>query len=377
MAVAARPIAAHPLPLEVQVYVFQAENQRISAVARIPAAFLAEARLPRREDGYLDLANIDGPMSGVAAYVARTLDLMIDGKPLAATLSHWTLTRPENREYEHVEFVSTEAAKPRPSPDVNVNPDTMVVLLSFDYALPAGVDPGGHLSIRANDFRAPNQNVQMRIQPVSRGNPGRAIVTKGTPRRIDLNPARLDALGFFARRGLEHVRLSGPIALFLLCLAIARRPLDETIRHFAAFALGCVVTLGVAAVAGGSAPFLGVLQAAAGGLLVIAALQNITGARAIWIWNVALVFGAVEGFLLGDAFALDAALAGTHAVGAFFSYVAPVVAGALLLLMLARVLVDAVGQTRLQERWAVLLLSAIPIHSGLHGILGGFGFIGS
>jgi len=316
-------------------------------------------------------------MSGVAAYVARTLDLMIDGRPLAATLSRWTLTRPENREYESVEFVSTEAAKPRPSPDVNVNPDTMVVLLSFDYALPAGVNPAGHLSIRANDFRVPNQNVQMRIHPVSSDKPWRAIVTKGTPRRIDLNPASLDVLGVFARRGLEHVRLSGPIALFLLCLAIAKRPLDETIRHFAAFALGCVVTLGVAAVAGGAAPFLAALQAAAGALLVIAALQNITGARAIWIRNVALAFGAVEGFVLGDAFAVDAALAGTHAVGAFFSYVAPVVAGALLLLILARVLVDAIGQTRLQERWAVLLLSAIPIHAGLHGVLGVFGFSGS
>jgi hypothetical protein len=253
----------------------------------------------------------------------------------------------------------------------------MVVLLSFDYALPGGVDPAGHLSIRVNDFRAPNQNVQMRVQPVSRDNLRRAIVTKGTPRRIDLNPALLDVLALFARRGLEHVRLSGPIALFLLCLAIARRPLEETIRDFAAFALGCLAALGVTAMAGEAARFLPALQAAAGALLVVAALQNIAGARAIWIRNVALVFGAVEGFVLGDAFAVDAALAGTHAVLALFSYAAPVVAGALLLLILARVLVDAIGQTRLQERWAVLLLSAIPVHSGLHGVLGVLGSMGS
>ena len=123
----------------------------------------------------------------------------------------------------------------------------------------------------------------------------RAIVTQGTPRRIDLNPGPFDVLASFARRGLEHVRLTGPIALFLLCLATARRSLNETVGYFAAFASGCIVALGAATMAAGSAPFMPALQAGAAVLLVVAALQNITRSRGIWIRAVALAFRCSKG----------------------------------------------------------------------------------
>jgi HupE/UreJ protein len=227
--------------------------------------------------------------------------------------------------------------------------------------------------LRVNDFRAAYQNAQMRVVDASNGGSIRTIVTKGTPHRIDLNPGPFDVLALFARRGLEHVRLSGPIALFLLCLATARRRLDDTLGTFAAFASGFLVALGASVITGSSASLLAALQAGAGALLVVAALQNITGSRTTWIRVVAVAFGVLEGLILGAAFESDRALAGTHALAAFLAYAAPLVAAALLIVILARLIVDAVCQTRLQERWAVLLLSAIPIHSGLHGILGVMG----
>ena len=369
MAVAG-PIAAHPLPLEVVVYLKTA-GSGIRAAVRVPAAFLADARLPRREDGYLDLSRIDALMASVAAYVARTLDVTVDGRSLPPVSATWSLSRGSDAVPDDIEAAFARAASPHPPSDARVNPDTMVVDLAFDDTLPAGINPNGRLSLRVNDFRASYQNVQMRVVDQAADGSVRTIVTKGTPRRLDLNPGAPDVLALFARRGLEHVRLSGPIALFLLCLAIARRSLNETIGHFAAFALGCVVALGAAAMAAGSAvPFLPALQAGAAVLLVVAALQNITSSRGIFIRAVALAFGVLEGLILGAAFASDAPLAGTHAFAAFLSYAAPVVAAALLLLILARWLVDAACRTRLQERWAVLLLSAIPIHSGLHGVLG-------
>src|SRR5262245_59035953 len=122
MATGARPVSAHPLPLEVVVYL-EAGTGGVRAVVHIPAAFLADARLPRREDGYLDLARIDGPMAGVVSYVARTLDLMIDGRPLPAPTTAWTISRLLDGAAEDFQAASARAAAPRPSADARVNPD--------------------------------------------------------------------------------------------------------------------------------------------------------------------------------------------------------------------------------------------------------------
>jgi len=370
MAVGARPLSAHPLPLEVVVYL-KAESGVIRAAVHMPAAFLADARLPRREDGYLDLGQIDGPMSGVASYVARTLDLAIDGRSLPAPSATWALSRQADVSGGDFQAAFARASAPRPAADARVNPDTMAVDFGFEYTLPPGVDRDGHLSLRVNDFRAGYQNAQMRVVDVSESGSSRTLVTRGTPRRIDLNPGRLDVLALFSRRGLDHLRLSGEIVLFLLCLAIPMRPLNDTIANFIAFAAACFIALAVAsmtsAAAGWPAPFL---RAGAGAMLVVAALQNITDARTAWARVVAASFGLFEGLILGAAYTPDAPLAGMHGVAALVSYAAPIVAGALLLLLVARALVDLTHRTRLQERWAVLLLSAIPIHSGLHGVLG-------
>lgn len=370
MAVAAGPIAAHPLPLEVVVYL-NADGGQIRAAVQIPAAFLADARLPRREDGYLDLARLESPMGGVAAYVARTLDLTIDGRSLPAPSAAWSLSRSSDPPVADFRAAMARAASPRPAADARINPDTMVVDLAFDYTVPAGIDATGRLALRVNDFRAPYQNVRMRVVDVSDSGSVRTIVTNGTPRRIDLNPGGFDVLTLFSRRGLEHLRLSGEIVLFLLCLAVPRRPLNDVIGNFVAFASACLAAIGVWSVAGPPAAWLlPFVRAGAAALLVVAALQNVTGSRTMWVRLVASAFGVLEGVLLAVAYAADAPLAGTHGVAALLSYAAPIMAGALLLLLFARLFVDLACQTRLQERWTMLLLSAIPIHSGLHGVLG-------
>lgn len=105
-------------------------------------------------------------------------------------------------------------------------------------------------------------------------------------------------------------------------------------------------------------------------MLVVAALQNVTRPRSIWVHAIALVFGLFEGAVLGGIYAADAPLAGVHVVAGLVSYFVPIVAAALLFFLILRPLVDVAFASRLQERWAMLLLTAIPVHNGLHGILG-------
>ncbi len=366
---AARPLAAHPLPLEVVVYL-DVQSSGIRAIALVPAAFLADARLPRREDGYLDLARLDGPMAGVAAYVARTLDLMVGGRQLPSPSATWTLSRQADAVAEDFQSAERRAAQPRPPADARINPDTMVVDLAFDYAVPAGVDPSGPRSLRVNDFKVANQRVQMRVAARSGDGPPRTIVTSGAARRIDLDPTLFEALALFARRGLDQLRVAGDLLLFLLVLAVARRPLKDALADFSAFAAGCAIAL-VAVLAVASTASLGpVYRAGAAAMLVVAALQNVTRPRSIWVHAIALAFGLFEGAVLGAIYAADAPLAGVHVVAGLVSYFFPIVAAALLFFLILRPLVDVAFASRLQERWAMLLLTAIPVHNGLHGILG-------
>ena len=137
----------------------------------------------------------------------RTLDVTIDGRSLAPVSAAWSLSRGSDAVPDDIQSAFARAASPHPPPDARVNPDTMVVDLAFDYTLPAGIDPNGHLSLRVNDFRASNQNVRMRVVDQATDGSVRTIVSKGTPRRLDLNPGAPDVLALFARRGLEHVRL--------------------------------------------------------------------------------------------------------------------------------------------------------------------------
>jgi hypothetical protein len=371
MAAAVSPVAAHSVPLEVVVFV-KAEGAAIRVLARMPAPFLADARLPRREDGYLDLANIDGPMAGVASYVARTLDVMSAGRPLALSSSAWNIARFADSSFERYDTANARLSAARPGADIAIDPDKAAVDLAFEYALPPGAAPDLRLSLRVDDFRAANRDSRMRVIEISGDGSARTLVTTGSPRRIELEPASVEVFGLFSRLGVAQFALAGDLLLFVLCLAIPRRRLSETLPVFAALAAGWLLALAGSSVVGVSLDASGaiVVRAFGAAALVVAALQNITPAREVWRRATAGAFGVFQGVLFGAAYGADLPLAGAHSVIALTAYAAPVLAGALWLLLLAKAIVDLVYRTKIPERWALVLLSFVPIHTGLHGILG-------
>jgi hypothetical protein len=142
---------------------------------------------------------------------------------------------------------------------------------------------------------------------------------------------------------------------------------------FSAFATGCLFALVLAALGpvsldSSSLPFL---RMSAGAALVVAALQNITAPDFPWVRRVAAVFGVFDGLLLGAAFRETVPFAGTHVTVSIVAYAATILVGSLWLLLVAHPAVGLVYRSRLPERWAIVCLSAIPIHAGLHSLLVG------
>jgi len=390
------PIGAHQLPLEVVAYV-RTEGSVLRVLARVPAAVLADARLPIGADGYLDLAAIDGPLAAVASYVARSLDVMQDGRPLPAPRAAWVISRPPDDSFGRFESAAAHLATARLLAGAKVDPDTAFVDLDFEYALAPAATPPARFSIRVNDFRAANRAVQMRIHSMvdSAGErPISIIAMTGAPRRVALNPEWRSVLSIFGQMGLNELTLGVEHLLFLLCLAIPRRPTRSALSLLGVFGAGFLVALaGSALMSGTNDPArMLTLHAWAAGVLVVAALQNITDPRPVWLWTSSAVFGVVDGLLFGAVYRVSEPLAGSHTLVSLGAFAVPVLLASLWLLVVTKPAVELVYRLvpgplgpglrvppgpegpglpespGLRGRWATVLLSAIPIHAGLHGM---------
>jgi hypothetical protein len=378
-------VAAHDEVPEVTVYV-KSESARLVVFVRIPIEFVSDARLPVRADGYLDVTALNGALAPVIADATRNLDVMAGGAPLSAPATSWTISVRPDRSFETYERAAARLSEPRPAGDSRIDPAKALIDLKLDFppassarstalraprAEPRGaVETDPPLSVRVNGFRLSNRPSQMRLSYLAHDGAARALVTSGEPRRVALDPPAPTVIPLFARFGLEQLTLAALHLWFLFAIAIPSRPLRDVVSLFAAFSIGMVIALaGSAFVPGPPDPVrLGMFQALAAAGLVAAAVQNLTRPRHRWVYLAAIVFGLIDGLVLGGPLRANGALAGSHGLLALVSFAAPILLGSLWLLLIAHPAIALVRRSRLTERWAVILLSAIPLHAGLHGL---------
>lgn len=376
----AAPVAAHELPYDVVTYL-TLDGGRLHVLLRVPMPLLVDARLPTRNGGYLDLAKSDEPLRVVALDVARNLDLMNNNRPLPApTTVRWAVTRRPDAAFDSYDAARARFMQPALAVDTPVDPAKAAVDVQLEYVLGSGTpdlssgarDRVGptQLSIRVNGFRAQTRAVQMVVHYAGGATP-RTFIMTGNPRRVDLEPGWGSVAPIFARLGLERLALGAEHLLFILCLAIPLRRWSAAFATLGAFAAGYVVSLAIASLLPGqpAASTVQIVQALVAAALIVATLQNITAPRFGWVAIVAGVFGLVDGLGFGFAYRQGLPLAGAHTLVSFVSFAGPVLFATLWLLILIRPLVGLIYRSPVPARWAILCLSAIPIHYGLHGIM--------
>jgi hypothetical protein len=368
------PVRAHDVPLEVVTYV-KVEGPRVLVLARVPIALLTDAHLPTRPDGFLDLQAIDGPLRAVAGDVAKNLDVMDGERPLPMPSAAWAILPRDDASFDTYDAALARFAAPRPPVDVNANvananidPGKGLVDLRFEYPTASAE---GHFSVRFNGLRLPNRAVHTRVRYVTAAHVTRTFTVAGGPQRVYLEPAALTVASQFARLGVEQLAQSPEHLVFLLCLVIPPRRIRTVLGAFGAFAAGYVVALVASALMlrPMDLPVLLAVQTAMSATLVAAALQNVTAPRLVWVRIVSGVFGLVDGASFASAYSDASMFAGPHTLLSLVSFAAPVVLGSLWLLLIVQPVVGLAYRWGLPERIAIILLSAIPVHAGLHGVL--------
>jgi len=331
--------SAHDIAVEQPVeMVVQPQGARLVVRLNVPATLLAEAKLPRLQDGQLDAPAIDGVLSIVAADIARNLEVRQEDVPLAA-----------------------------PTTTVRVGADRMSIDVELVYAIRA--DAAG-ISARLNAFHAGQQPVRTNARYVPPSGPPQNVSVSGTPARVLFDPGAADVLQPFIARGLRALLNSGDHLLFLVCLLIPVRSARSAAGLVMTVALGQALAIATFAVrpwlTGDSLTALAMVAASA---VVIAALQNIVSARVRWVVPIALAFGVLNGFAFAQSFAASAPLAGSHQWVALTVF--------LLVVDLGQFWLGAVvWATRLwlaghgtPERVVAVLASVIIAHAALHRIV--------
>jgi hypothetical protein len=363
------PIRAHDVPLEVVTFV-SVEGPRLLVLARVPIALLADAHLPTRRDGFLDLQAIDGPLRAVASDVAKNLDVMAGERPLPLPSAAWAVLPRADASFDTYEGALARFAAPRAPVDRSANIDPSKGLLDLQFEYPTA-PAEGHFSVRFNGLRAANRAVQTPVRYLTAAHAARTFTVAGGPQRVSLEPGGLTVASQFARLGVEQLAQSPEHLLFLLCLVIPPRRIRSVLGAFGAFAAGHVVAFVASALMPRpmDLPILLAVQTAMAATLAVAALQNITAPRLVWVRIVSGVFGLVDGASFGSAYRDAWMLAGSHTLVSLASFTAPVVLGSLWLVLIVQPVVGLVYRSGLPQRIAIILFSAVPVHAGLHGVL--------
>lgn len=327
-------VAAHGVVEQVVEMLVQPQGDRLLVRLHVPAAVLADANLPTLEDGTLNTAAIDEPLRIVAAHIARNLDIQQADDGLGA-----------------------------PTVTATVSADRTSIDVDLRYAIDAGA---AGISARLNAFHAIGQPVRTnaRFQPSEREY---RISVTGSPVRILFDPNAFETIQQFVVRAFQAVLDGGDHLLFLVGLVIAVPRARTAASLFAAMMAGHAVTV-VSSVLwpAATAAWLPVLAMVGASTIVMAALQNIVGARLEWIGPLAIAFGVLNGFTFGNTFVVAQQFAGSHREIALLAFLVVVMAGQLwwaALMWATRTWLDGLG---LPQRIVTVVASGLLAHSAVH-----------
>src|SRR5262245_29869307 len=164
-------VSAHDLSDEIVDVLVQPRGDTLGVRLHVPAAVLGYARLPRLEDGTLNVARLDGPLQIVAADVARNLDVQQADRtltPLTATAT---------------------ASADRSSVDVDLT-----------YAIQSGV---AGFSARLNTFPLIERPIRTNVRFRPSSGSEYLISVTGVPTRILFDPGAVETLQQFVAVGLR------------------------------------------------------------------------------------------------------------------------------------------------------------------------------
>jgi hypothetical protein len=336
---ATTPLHAHDVVVEQIVDIdMQAQARQLDVRLRVPASALGEAKIPQQADGTFDESAV-GPLRIAAADISRNLDLR-----------------------QGDVTVAPQAIA------VQLDDDRRFVDIGLTYAIEA---EASGLSARLNMFSGTALNpVRTNLRYSREGGPILRLSTTGAPARVPLNPSALEVVQQFIGRAVRTALDGGDPLLFLACLLVPMRRARSAASLVGRLLQGQLTVLAIRFVATRLYPDASaVLALIAASAVVVVALQNIVSAGPRWTGLLALFFGYMTGWALGDVFIPARQFAGAHEIFAGVIFLATILGSEIWLAAViwgTRSWLDGLG---LSNALVVVFASVVIGHTAIHRVM--------
>lgn len=345
----------------------RAQDGQLQVVLRVPLELLLNIDLPKRGNGYLDLARVDEALPRAVQAAAKDIAFLANGQRLEFRSWQARIALPSDRSFESFDraLASVRSQRLLPQTDVYWNQGYFDAVLEYplaaestDLAIDFHVAPGLRDRLRL-DLRY--------ITPAGEVRAFELVTGAGV---VPLDPRWFQAAGTFVQSGLIHILSGTDHLLFLLCLVLPFARFGwPLVGVVTAFTVGHSLTLLGAALGWvpAAAAFPLLVEALIAASIVYMALENLLGPRLQGRWLLTAVFGLVHGFGFAFGLATELQFAGSHLVTSLLAFNVGIELGQLLVLTLAwPVLAWARARLGSRERWLTVVASAFAAHEAWH-----------
>ncbi len=312
------------------------EADRLEVRMTLPIVALADANLPRGADRKLAHPDVDRVLLVVARDLSNRLEWRDNDQPLAT-----------------------------PAMAATVAADEQSVTFLFVY--PTHADRG-RLSAQLQTFQAGSTRIRA-VAHFGDGGRTRTYSIAGAPERIFFEPATSAVLASFAGRGLTFVSAGGDFLLFLILLAIPLRPAVERWRAglwFIGIQFLAAMTAALVAAPPPTATPAILLPPLAASAIVMVAVVDLVAPRSPRMRLVAALFGALNGYALGQAFHASSEFAGTHTLVGAATFAVTVSVLILAILPLLTFAATTLVERGIAASWLTIAVAVYAGHNALH-----------
>jgi hypothetical protein len=346
----------------------------LQVLLRVPLELLLNVDLPKRGNGYLDLARVDDATPRALQALAKGFVLSDGGRPLPLLRGETRIALPSDRAFESFEraLAAVRGERLSASTDVYWNQGYYDALL--EYRLESAGRPDLALDLRV----APGLRERLRLdlRLLTAGGEVRAYELSTGAGPVTLDPRWHQAAATFVRSGVGHILGGSDHLLFLLCLVLPFRRIGwPLVGVVTAFTLAHTVTLVAAAV--GWVPrepaFPLLVEALIAASIVYMAIENLFAPRLQRRWLLTAGFGLVHGFGFSFGLAQELQFAGSHLTLSLLSFNLGIELGQLLALALAWPLLAWVrSRSARSARMLGIVVSVFVAHQAWHWLEGRF-----
>jgi len=357
---------AHTIPDDVMVQAFgKSDSGRFHLLVRVPFDALADTVFPLRENGELDLDQVNPMLPGVARiWIAEWIAVYQSGKALpkpqviAARVSPVT-----DRSFASYD----EAWRHLTGPALPVTAEILPSRAMFDVLLDCPIRGGwGDFAIHSRLARLGGRVVTS-FEFVRPGTPAVTYGFVGDPGLFTLAPRWGQSVRRFVPTGLLEILKGSDYLLFLLCIALRFRHISQLVPFLMAFSAGHAITLIAAAY--GFAPealwFPIAFESIIALSIVYMAFESIWPSHRSLLLT-AFAFGLAHGFGLAVALRPVLQFGGSHVLASTLSFYAGAVSSEVFVLALLNHMLRLVFMAGVPGRIGTIFFEGIAAHTGWH-----------